>query len=296
MMAPDTASNFLPVVVVGAARSGTKILRDALCSLPDAGTWPCDEINNIWRHGNTLIAHDEFGRQHARPRVRHYVRRQFEKRAASGPYPFVVEKTCANSLRVGFVDEVLPTAKFIHLVRDGRDAAASALRWWRGDYSLGKNRSYIAAKLRHVPPTDLPLYAARLTRNMAHRRMSREQRAAHWGPRLQDLEGLLLKHPLEEVCALQWQRCVDRAGEDLEELSSYRVFQVRYEDFVAQPAAYLEKMANFLGSPVDDELAAKATADVSGSQVGQGRCALGPEERARVESLVRPTLARYGYV
>lgn len=295
-MSSDAEPKYVPVVVIGAGRSGTKVLRDALCLLPGAGTWSCDEINNVWRHGNVLKPHDELRRKDAGPRVQDYIRREFGKRAVKGSYSFVVEKTCANSLRVGFVDEVLPTAKFVHLVRDGRDAAASAMRRWRGDYGLSENRSYMSAKLRYVPPTDLPVYAGRLVRNVAHRRFSWEKRAAHWGPRLKELDTLLQNHSLEEVCALQWQRCVERASEELAELPGDRVFQLRYEDFVAQPAAYLQKIGDFLDAPVDDEIAAEGTADVSGTQVGQSAQSLEAQQYTRVEEIIRPTLSRYGYI
>ena len=40
---------------------------------------------------------------------------------------WVVEKTCANSLRVPFVETVAGPAKDVFLVRDGMDAVASAL-------------------------------------------------------------------------------------------------------------------------------------------------------------------------
>ena len=48
----DITFPFTPVIVVGTGRSGTNMLRDALCVLPGFDTWPCDEGNYIWRHGN----------------------------------------------------------------------------------------------------------------------------------------------------------------------------------------------------------------------------------------------------
>ena len=48
------------VIIIGAPRSGTNMLRDALTALPDCGTWPCDEINYVWRHGNVGFPSDEF--------------------------------------------------------------------------------------------------------------------------------------------------------------------------------------------------------------------------------------------
>ena len=38
----------------------------------------------------------------------------------------MVEKTCANTLRLPFVDKVLPEARYLHIVRDGVDVVASA--------------------------------------------------------------------------------------------------------------------------------------------------------------------------
>ena len=45
-----------PVIIIGAGRSGTNMLRDLLAQLPQFSTWPCDEINYIWRHSAKRIA------------------------------------------------------------------------------------------------------------------------------------------------------------------------------------------------------------------------------------------------
>jgi len=54
-----------PIIIVGAGRSGTNMLRDLLAQLPEFSTWPCDEINYIWRHGNRGFETDEFTREMA---------------------------------------------------------------------------------------------------------------------------------------------------------------------------------------------------------------------------------------
>lgn len=46
-MTPAAHLPFTPVVIIGAGRSGTNALRDALTALPEFETWPCDEINPI---------------------------------------------------------------------------------------------------------------------------------------------------------------------------------------------------------------------------------------------------------
>ena len=51
--------NIQKVIIIGAPRSGTNILRDVLTSFDGICTWPCDEINYIWRHGNAKYPSDE---------------------------------------------------------------------------------------------------------------------------------------------------------------------------------------------------------------------------------------------
>ena len=60
---------FTPLIIIGAGRSGTNALRDALTSLPGFKTWPCDEINAIWRFVNYSVPYDEFIVEHATPAV-----------------------------------------------------------------------------------------------------------------------------------------------------------------------------------------------------------------------------------
>jgi len=68
-----------PVIIIGAARSGTNMLRDVLCSIPGLTTWPCDEIPYIWRHGNRDHPDDEFSPDMARPDVQRYILNQFRR-------------------------------------------------------------------------------------------------------------------------------------------------------------------------------------------------------------------------
>jgi len=81
----------LDVVIVGAPRSGTNMLRDVLTSLPGVATWPCDEINLVWRHGNRSEPSDQLTVEQARPSVAAYVRTQFERVRARYDAPVVVE-------------------------------------------------------------------------------------------------------------------------------------------------------------------------------------------------------------
>ena len=284
-------SPFRPVVIVGAPRSGTNMLRDVLCALPTFGTWPCDEINYVWRHGNVRFPSDEFPPALARPEVVRYVRGRFAARRRRLGGAEIVEKTCANSLRVGFVDRIVPEARYLFIRRDGMDAVASALERWAAPAEW----RYLARKARFVPVTDLPYYGGRYLVNRVYKLVSGRRRLAFWGPALDDMRGLLERHPLEEVCALQWQRCVDRSRADLASIAPERRLEVVYEDFVARPPEELARILDFVQADADGQALARATATVNARSVGRGRAWLGPDTVARLEGLVGGTLAALGY-
>src|SRR5699024_6252863 len=87
--------NYTPVIIIGAGRSGTNMLRDTLTQIAGVNTWPCDEINYIWRHYNLSYPNDEFTTSMATNRVKKYIHKQFDKIAAQSNTSYLVEKTCA---------------------------------------------------------------------------------------------------------------------------------------------------------------------------------------------------------
>ena len=280
------------VILVGAPRSGTNMLRDVLTSINGVFTWPCDEINYIWRHGNVWYPSDEIPAERANPAVKNYIQQRFSDIQEKYSANVVVEKTCANSLRVTFVDAVVPSAKYIFIYRDGIDATGSAKERWTAKLDI----SYLLEKVRFVPKADLPYYAVRYFWARIYRLISSEKRLAFWGPKLDNMQEILQKHSLNEVCALQWQRCVDKADEALSAMPEGKVIRVCYEDFVQQPGKELGRILEFLGKDVPEADIAEAVKDVSPRSLGKGRKALGESEVANLEKLVGDSLKRYGYL
>lgn len=279
------------VIIIGAPRSGTNMLRDLLTSLPGVGTWPCDEINYIWRHGNVRFPSDVFTPEMATPNVKNYIQGHFDRYAQRHDLDILIEKTCANSLRVGFVDEVVPGAKYIFIVRDGLDAVGSALIRWKAELDI----PYLVKKMRYVPPTDLPYYALRYFGHRIYRTFSGEKRLASWGPVLSDMKHVFQNHSLDEACALQWAACVEYAERDLNQIPQEHVIRVNYEAFVSHPVEEIGRVANFLGREVPAALAEKLSSQVSSSSIGKGRIQLGPSGVERLAPLIKNTLSRYGY-
>lgn len=278
----------VPVVILGAARSGTNMLRDALVDLPSFGTWPCDELPYVWRYGNRDRPTDEFERSDATPPVRRYIRREFARLARRQRVRYVVEKTCANTLRSGFVDAVLPEARFVVLVRDGRDVTLSAAKRWTAPLDV----RYAARKARYIPGRDLAPYLWRAVRNRLHQRLDPDRRLSAWGPRI---DGLPATAPLDERCARQWRRCVERTARGLAGVDQRRVLRVEYERLVADPPGEFTAIVRWLRAPVDERDCFAAAGPIRGNSVGRWRSELDADALCRLEPILRPSLEELGY-
>ncbi len=293
----DKTISAQPVIIVGAGRSGTNMLRDVLCSFDNTFTWPCDEVNYIWRYGNREFPTDEFEESMATPRVKNYIRNQFARMAAKGTkgeldtgQKYLVEKTCANSLRVAFVRSVIPEAKFIFLIRDGRDVVASAKKRWKAPLDI----PYLLAKARYVPISDLFYYASKYLRNRLFKIRSGEKTLSVWGPRFNQMSALAQTRSLEYVCAMQWARCVSLSSRAFDNFNRKDVITLRYEDFVKNPEMELSKICSFLAMQYDDEQIKSACDNVRTGSVGKGHSEISHNDREWLKPM-QSTLSEFGY-
>ena len=285
---------FKPVVIIGAARSGTNALRDALNRLDRFGTWPCDEINPIWRHGNLEYPNDEIPRECAVPKVRKYIRSRFRKIWAQQKHPdVVIEKTCANSLRVPFVDAVLPEASYIYIVRNGYDVIASARKRWMGEIEVPR-LPYFLAKARYAPLSDLPHYALSALGSRIRVKRGRSKHLGSWGPRfdgIDDLDG----SSIEELVIRQWVACVTASDAFFETIDDSRVFRLHYEKFTQNPSDTLAEILSWLGERASSKEISLATEPVRSSSVGKG-AELANVLPENLRQLLRQPLAEHGYI
>ena len=281
-----------PIVIIGAGRSGTKFLRDVLAASPEVGAVPYD-VNYVWRRGFEGAADDVLPAASVGDRSRAYVRRTLMRMAGlppTGDGGILVEKTVSNALRVPFVAATLPDARFLHLVRDGREVIESALRMWREP----PERGYLLRKLRYFDFTNVG-YAWWFAKNALTARFGGGRAPAIWGPRYPGIEEDVRRLPLVEVVARQWTECVRRATRDLAALPDERVMSVRYEALVARPQV-MEEIARFVGLERPDTVIDAYGATVRADLQAKWRGAFGAQDLEIVRRVAGPTLAELGYV
>lgn len=281
--------SYRKLIIIGAPRSGTNMLRDALCALPGFATFPCDEINPVWKHGHLLsFLHDDLKPQHASEQLAAFVRRRFDWLARRSGAHVVVEKTCANSVRVAYMRALLPEAEFLFIHRNGADAVASGIKRW----SSSVNLAYTLRKVRFVPPIDLPVYGWRFFRNRLKQRVDAQRRLPTWGPMTDAVANAAAKGDIARAAACQWRDCVDMS---LDELPEQRI-QVSYEDFVHEPVARLVSVLTALDISVKESAIALAAAPVRSDKMGQGLADLNKAgQRKLVAEVINDTLERLGY-
>lgn len=278
------------VIIVGAARSGTKFLRDILAASPITATVPND-VNYVWRYGNEARVDDELLPDDATPSVIRFIGSTLPRLARFDPerHRALVEKTVSNGLRLGFVNRIFPDARFVFLVRDGRAVTESAMRMWRG----APEWPNLWSKLSTMPLRNYP-YAAWYAGNFVKGLLAGRRGGRVWGPRYSGIDADLSVRSLAYVCARQWSRTVDRAADDLASIPQDRVFSLRYEELVESEARILA-LLRWLDWPMEEPLAAYRARVVHGLDTRWSN-ALGADEKRDVLEAAGKTLRRFGYI
>lgn len=234
------------VVVLGAARSGTKMLRDAISANAGGFRVPYD-INYVWRQGYDPSQSDELTLSDLSPerakKIRNSVIRLsgIKENGLLAEKSFIVEKTVSNTLRVSFVHACLPDALFVHILRNGFDVVASAIEQWNTRPDL----RYLLQKIRYFPISEIS-YAWWFIRNQF---LVDSNAPSIWGPRYSGIEEDLKRLPLHIICARQWAISVSKTLKCLKEIEAnedQKIVTVKYED-ICSSLGSLEGLCDDLG-------------------------------------------------
>jgi len=279
---------YQPLIIIGPARSGTRLVRDWVARHPLIDKVPYD-INYIWRLGNESVPHDELEPHMLDSKKVNRIRRAIESYRGKGP--FLIEKTVSNCLRVPFVDAILPNARYIMLLRDGWDVIESTYRQWLAPPEW----NYIFKKMLKFPLSQAPGYAFRYAiQTLAKMFGTRSSQNSTWGPRYRGIDQDVASKKLIEVCAIQWQLSVEKSHAALEALPVQRLMKIRYEDFVDDPIEQLAGVANYLG--IDPEPYYKMTdlSQVSRNNIGKGKRQLTEEDLSLIGPIIKETMLELG--
>lgn len=276
------------IFLIGAARSGTKILRDIIAEHPVVDKVPYD-INYIWRMGNERQTHDEMSPGLLTPRVSKRILKHVDSFSRGAPQ--LIEKTVSNCLRIQYIHNVYPNALYIHLIRNGWDVVESTYRQWIAPPKW----NYILRKALSYPVFSAFGYALDYAKGILQKMIARDKGAGGiWGPRYEGILEDVNKRDLIEVCALQWARSVENTMQGLKTLQVEKSLTIRYEDFVRHPREKLELVSKFIGLDPSHYFRMDLTS-ISQTNIGKGIRNLSHEQVHLVLPLIRNSLLLLGY-
>jgi len=210
----------IPVFVVGSARSGTTFLgrslnnhKDIFCSV---------EKEPAFSYTVSLAMHPErFAEKDTVGALQSAYADTWRGHSAK----ILADKSHQNILNVECIVKAFPNAKFIHIVRDGRDVISSMLRHTgvRSRFSDAEELGITVFPNRWFGINSAADYAS-------------------WK-----------KYSIVQKCAARWASWVS-AGIVAERKFAGRFIRVRYEDMTTLPKKVANKICTFLGLPIDQSI------------------------------------------
>lgn len=263
-LAPDLGE---PIFIVGAPRSGTTFLGACLARVPGI-SYHFEPV------ATKAAARYVYESRWSAARARLFYRAVYSwlmRVHLDGDLRFA-EKTPQNCFVVPFLNAAFPGARFVHIIRDGRDAALSYTKKpWLSKQSASSPPRYEPGGYRHGPY------------------------ARFWvePERVREFETTGDLHR----CVWAWRRFTESVLKAASDLPADRYHEVRYEDWIHAPAREGRRLLDFLEikDPASRKALETAVAEGRTDSIGRWKAELTDGGLREIEDEAGGLLRRLGY-
>ena len=226
--------------IVGAPRSGTKLLRDTIGKLPqvETSTHPLEEI---WSLGQEDAETDQYDPRTLTPEIKKQIRENFKDQHEACSW--FIEKNVFHSLRIPYIREIFPRARFIHILRNPRDVAVS-LRDYR--QSPVDWKYYLSGGIFQLSAAEIVHYSGVFIARMARRLFQGKQQVTDMGPIFPGYYKLLQRDEPLEMAVSQWRYCVESIHESFRSLPKSDSIEIHYRTLIEDYESELDRLGMFL--------------------------------------------------
>lgn len=266
----DLANNNPFVFIIGSPRSGTTILGEILDKHNNISQWY--EPYFVWDRYFRNFPHDERTAEEATPKVQKQIYTDFLRYKKKTESNIIVDKSPRNSLKILFIRKIFPQARFIHIVRDGRDVTLSIYKEWMRRKSIvndSQNRTnyynykkalmVINEWLNRQPFIYDKINAfwfethGHLFNKSRHLNQLRWNGEVGWGPRFEGWEKIFHTTSTLQFNANQWLKCIERIKKNWPEIPEENKLEIRYEDLLRFGDKVIINILDFLGLKTYEE-------------------------------------------
>jgi hypothetical protein len=298
------------VFIVGSPRSGTTILGELLDKHHHISQWY--EPYFVWDRFFRTAPDDERTEADAIPPVAKWIYRNFSNYKMKKKCVVLIDKSPRNSLKIPFILKIFPQAKFIHLLRDGRDVTLSINKEWlrrqniiqnprsRGRFNYGEAYQVIRKFLSRQPFFKDKLRAlwfethGHLINKKKHLNRLRWKGEIGWGPRFKHWERFFEQSSLLQFNAYQWLHCVKHIETHWKLIQkNYRLI-VHYEDLIQTPRQKITEILEFLGLDARNSFF-ESLPELKADNYNKWKTEFSKEELKKIRPILTSQLKKFGY-
>jgi len=295
------------VFIVGSPRSGTTILGTVLNEHPALDHWyePVFVVDRHFQHyGNDYRTIDD-----ATPKIINDIQSAYTYYQQKRNSQIIVDKNPLNSFKVAFLHKIFPNAKFLHILRDGRDVTRSLhIEWQQRIQVLESNNPFrfLNSLKRYIDRQPLLRHKLEATlfeigdpRNLFRGKQYISYRTRRWrgykgyGPQFKGWEDVIETASTIQFNAMQWKACVSAIMEDCHNIPTANFYEIRYEEFITNPVTTLESVFAFMEiDPLDNLEYLLPPINASNHNKWSS---MSDEEKQSIGDILNPLLMQLGY-
>jgi len=224
----------------------------------------------------------------------------------------VVDKSPRNSLRVPFIRRIFPEARYIYIIRDGRDVTLSINKEWIrrrqivqgtdavNKYDYGRVYGVLKEWLHRQPSLAYRIRAlwfethGHVMNKSLHLNLMRWNGRVGWGPRFRNWQDVLAKTSLLQFNAYQWSKCIENIQHNWKALAREKKLMIRYEDLLKDGRKLVTEILDFLNLRGDEKFF-RAIPRLKKDNVQKWQREFSRDDLQEIHPIVTPMLMELGY-